>query len=77
MTRNRLRLAIDYFADQPRWLARYFFYTLKEYARMLLFERSRRQKIYAVMLGARDALTNKMGPLRNKYLIHTDDADSQ
>jgi rhamnosyltransferase len=68
MVRNRIRLGLEYFRDQPAWIARYFFYTVKDLLRMLLFEPGRLKKLYAVALGIKDGFLNRMGPLRNDLL---------
>jgi rhamnosyltransferase len=71
MTRNRIRLAMEYFADQPAWITRYFFYTIKDVTRMLLLESQRWKKFCAVILGIKDGLLNKLGPLRSRFLLDT------
>ena len=68
MTRNRIRLAIEYFCAQPKWISDYFLYSVKDLIRSLLFERQRLKKFCAVLLGIRDALFGRMGPLRNRWL---------
>ena len=68
MARNRIRLAFEYFSEQPRWISQYLFYSLKDFCRMLLFEKQRLKKFVATLLGIVDGLRGKMGALQNGWL---------
>lgn len=61
MTRNRIRVWKEYGIRNPLWTARDMMSSVKELAKIALFENQKRRKYSAVLKGVSDALRGRMG----------------
>ncbi len=69
MARNRLLLSIRFAFTEPRWVLRVTKAQVRDLIFIALFERAKRAKLYASLLGVRDALFGAMGRLDESRLI--------
>ncbi len=61
IARNTLVTLKDYFTREPAWAMRQLLRLAIELASIILFERDKKNKTYAVVRGIRDGIKNKMG----------------
>ncbi len=67
ITRNRLLLVKEYALREPSWTANELRELAKDAAKVLLFEKDRREKTRFLLRGAIDALLNRTGELSGQW----------
>lgn len=68
MARNTLVTLKCYFGREPAWAVRQLLRLAIEFLSIVLFERDKRNKVYAFYRGILDALTHKMGRRERSYV---------
>lgn len=67
IARNTVATATAYFLQEPAWAMRQGWRLVSDFASILLFEREKRKKAKAFMVGVMHGFTGKMGPIEKTW----------